>query len=219
MIMIRRLAALLLPLLLAIAGGEALAQGTPSAPAVPAPAQPQSGMATPAPGTTSSEYVIGPGDTLQVFVWNHPELTITVPVRPDGQLSVPLVENVGAAGKAPSQLAREIETKLSEYVRSPTVNVIVTNALSTFSQVKVIGQVAKPMAIPYRDGMTVLDAVLAVGGLGEFAAGNRSRLLRTTDGKQQEIKVRLKDIVEKGRMKDNVPLKPGDVLVVPQSAF
>jgi polysaccharide export outer membrane protein len=124
-----------------------------------------------------------------------------------------------AAGKAASELSRNLEGKLAEYVRSPTVNVIVTNAMSTFSQVKVIGQVAKPQALPYRQGMTVLDVVLAAGGLSEFAAGNRSKIMRSENGKQREIKVRLSDLVNKGDMQQNVAMKPDDVLVVPQSRF
>ncbi len=118
-----------------------------------------------------SEYIIGPGDSLQVFIWRNAELSATVPVRPDGKISTPLVEDMVAVGKTPSKLARDIEAVLSEYIRSPQVNVIVTNAVSTFSQVRVLGQVTTPQAVPYREGMTVLDAVLAVGGLGEFAAG------------------------------------------------
>ncbi len=175
--------------------------------------------AQPPASNVAPQYQIGPGDTLQVFVWNHPELTVTVPVRPDGQISTPLVENMPAAGKTASELARNLEVKLSEYVRSPTVNVIVTNPLSTFSQVKIIGQVAKPQALPYREGMTVMDVVLAAGGLSEFSAGNRAKIVRSVDGRQQEIKVRLSDLVNKGDMKQNFAMKPGDVLVVPQSRF
>src|SRR5688572_6463782 len=125
-----------------------------------------------------SDYVIGPGDTVQVFVWRNPELTTTIPVRPDGKISTPLVEDMVAVGKTPSQLARDIETVLSEYVRSPQINVIVTQPASALSQVQVIGQVVRPAPIPYRDGLTVLDAVLAVGGLGPFAAGNRAKIMR-----------------------------------------
>ncbi len=186
--------------------------------AAPAEAQAQA-PAAPAQSATSPQYVIGPGDTLQVFVWNHPELTVTVPVRPDGQISTPLVENMVAAGRTASELARNLEKALTEYVRSPTVNVIVTAALSTFSQVKVIGQVGRPQALPYRDGMTVMDVVLAAGGLSEFAAGNRAKIVRSEGGKQKELKVRLSDLVNKGDMKQNLPMKPGDVLVVPQSLF
>jgi len=166
-----------------------------------------------------SEYIIGPGDSLQVFIWRNAELSATVPVRPDGKISTPLVEDMVAVGKTPSKLARDIEAVLSEYIRSPQVNVIVTNAVSTFSQVRVLGQVTTPQAVPYREGMTVLDAVLAVGGLGEFAAGNRGKIVRVVGGKQQEIKVRIGDLVNKGDVSQNLPLKPGDVLVVPESRF
>jgi polysaccharide export outer membrane protein len=187
--------------------------------AAPIYAQQQATTPAPASPDASPQYVIGPGDTLQVFVWNHPELTVTVPVRPDGQISTPLVENMVAAGRTASELARNLESSLTEYVRSPTVNVIVTTPLSTFSQVKVVGQVGKPQALPYRDGMTVMDVVLAVGGLGEFAAGNRAKIVRQEGGKQRELRVRLSDLVNKGDMKQNLPMKAGDVLVVPQSRF
>lgn len=187
---------------------------------------------SPAPGTLSgspaaaqpakavtADYLIGPGDTLEVFVWRNAELTATVPVRPDGKISTPLVEDMKAVGKTPSQLARDIEKVLAEYVKSPEVNVIVTVPASVFSQVKVIGQVKTPAALPYRDGMTVLDAVLAVGGLGNFAAGNRARLVRTENGKQTEIHIKLEKLVNSGDMSQNLPLRPGDVLVVPESRF
>ena len=156
---------------------------------------------------------------MQVFVWQNPELTVTVPVRPDGKISTPLNEDMPAVGKTPSQLARDIEKVLSEYVRSPHVNVIVTLPASAFSQVKVIGQVLHPAAVPYREGMTVLDAVLAVGGLGNFAAGNRARLVRIENGKEAEIHVRLDALVNNGDMSQNLKLRPGDVLVVPESRF
>jgi polysaccharide biosynthesis/export protein len=166
-----------------------------------------------------TDYIIGPGDQLQVFVWRNPDLSATVPVRPDGRISTPLVEDMTAVGKSPSQLARDIEKVLSEYVRTPQVNVIVTQPVSTFSQVKVIGQVLHPQVIPYRDGLTVLDAILATGGLGQFAAGNRSKLIRTVDGKQVEIKLKIANLVNDGDMRQNLPLKPGDVLVIPESRF
>jgi polysaccharide export outer membrane protein len=124
-----------------------------------------------------------------------------------------------AVGKTPSGLARDVETVLSEYVRAPQVNVIVTQPASAFSQVKVIGQVQKPQAIAYREGMTVLDAILACGGLAQFAAGNRAKLLRTVDGKPTEIRVRLNRLLDDGDMKQNLPLQPGDVLLVPESRF
>jgi polysaccharide export outer membrane protein len=183
----------------------------------PALAQtPESAKSAPEVG---ADYVIGPGDVLQVFVWRNPELTTSVPVRPDGKISTPLVEDVVAVGKTPSNLARDIEKVLSDYVRSPQVNVIVTTPASVFSQVKVIGQVTKPQALAYREGMTVLDAVLAVGGLGQFAAGNRAHVVRMVDGKQTEIRVKLGALVNDGDMKQNIALKPGDVLVVPESRF
>ena len=167
----------------------------------------------------SADYLIGPGDTLEIFVWRNPDLTITVPVRPDGKISTPLVEDMVAVGKTPTGLARDIEKALAVYVKSPQVNVIVTLPASVFSQIKVIGQVLHPQALPYRDGMTVLDAVLAVGGLGQFAAGDRAHVVRNENGKEQEIKVKLNALVNDGDMKQNLPLRPGDVLVVPETRF
>jgi polysaccharide export outer membrane protein len=174
---------------------------------------------TRAPSAASPDYIIGPGDELQVFVWQNPDLSANVPVRPDGKISTPLDEDMVAVGKTPSQLAHDIEQKLSEYVRSPHVNVIVTKPASVFSQVKVIGQVKSPQAVAYRDGMTVLDAVLAVGGLTDYAAGNRARIVRMVDGRETDIPVRLGALVNGGDMSQNLPLKPGDVLVVPESRF
>ena len=173
----------------------------------------------PAPIAVSPNYLIGPGDSLHVFVFQNEELSVTVPVRPDGKISIPLVEDMVAVGKTPSQLARDIEKSLAEYVKSPKVNVVVMGAMSIYSQVKVIGQVKTPQSLPFRDGMTVLDAVLAVGGLGQFAAGNRAHVVRSENGKQTEIKVKLDALVNNGDMKQNLPLKPGDVLVVPESRF
>jgi polysaccharide export outer membrane protein len=166
-----------------------------------------------------NDYIIGPGDVLEVFVWRNPELSVTVPVRPDGKISTPLVENMVAIGKTPQQLARDMEVVIAEYVRSPKVNIIVTTAASAFSLVKVVGQVAHPQALPYREGMTVLDAILAVGGLGQFASGNRARIVRVEHGQQTTIHVKLADLVNSGDVRENMPLKPGDVLVVPQSIF
>jgi polysaccharide export outer membrane protein len=175
--------------------------------------------AEPVPVAVSPDYMIGPGDSLHVFVFQNEELSVTVPVRPDGKISTPLVEDMVAVGKTPSQLARDIEKSLSEYVKSPKVNVVVMGAMSVFSQIRVIGQVVHPQALPYRDGMTVLDAVLAVGGMGQFAAGNRAHLVRSEHGKNTEIKVKLDALVNNGDMKQNLPLRPGDVLVVPESRF
>jgi polysaccharide biosynthesis/export protein len=171
------------------------------------------------PAAVSPDYRIGPGDTLKVSVFQNDELTSTLPVRPDGKISTPLVEDMVAVGKTPSQLARDIEKSLAVYIKSPKVSVVVTIALSVYSQVKVIGQVKTPQSLPYRDGMTVLDAVLAVGGLSQFAAGNRARLVRTENGKQTEIKIKLDSLLNDGDMKQNLPLKPSDVLVVPETRF
>lgn len=169
---------------------------------------------------TGSDYIIGPGDTIQVFVWRNAELSVTVPVRPDGKVSTPLVEDMVAVGKKPSELARDIETRLAEYIRSPQVNVIVTNAQSTFSKVTVIGQVRTPQSVPFREGMRMMDLLLAVGGLTEFAAGNRARLVRTgADGTEKEIRVKLKDLLTRGRLDQNLEVRPGDVLIVPESVF
>jgi len=172
-----------------------------------------------APKAADNDYIIGPGDTLQVFVWRNPELSVSVPVRPDGKISTPLVEDMVAVGKTSPQLARDMEKVLSEYVRSPKVNIIVTTAASAFSLVKVVGQVVHPQALPYREGMTVLDAVLEVGGLSQFASGNRSRVVRMVNGQETVIHVKLDNLVNGGDVKENIPLKPGDVLVVPQSIF
>jgi len=167
----------------------------------------------------ADDYIIGPGDTVQVFVWRNPELSVTVPVRPDGKISTPLVEDMVAVGKTPPKLARDMEAVLAEYVRAPKVNIIITTAASAFSLVKVVGQVAHPEALAYREGMTVLDAILAVGGLTQFASGNRARIVRMENGHETVIHVKLADLVNSGDVKQNVPLKPGDVLVVPQSIF
>lgn len=166
-----------------------------------------------------ADYLIGPGDQLQIYVWRNPELSSTVPVRPDGKISTPLVENIVAVGKSPSQLAREIENVLSEFVRDPRVNVIVDQAVSTFSQVKVMGEVKTPQAIPFRQGLKVLDVVLASGGLTDFAAPNRARILREMNGDKQEIKVKLGKLMNDGDLSQNFELQPGDVFIVPQSRF
>ena len=167
----------------------------------------------------SADYVIGPSDVLNVFVWRNPELSVTVPVRPDGRVSTPLVEDMVAVGKTPSQLARDIEKVLSEYIRSPQVNVIVTTAAAVNAQVKAVGQVKTPQGVPYHAGMHVLDLLLATGGMTDFAAGNRARIVRNQNGKQVEIKVKLANLVNKGDMTQNIELAAGDVLIVPESRF
>jgi polysaccharide export outer membrane protein len=187
--------------------------------AVIASAQTAASQPPPAQAMQSPDYIIGPGDEIEVFVWQNRDLSVTVPVRPDGKISTPLDEDMVAVGKTPSSLAHDIEIKLSEYVRSPHVSVIVVKPDSVFSQVKVIGQVAHPQAIAYRQGMTVLDAVLAVGGLTDYAAGNRARIVRMVNGQEQNISLRLNALVNGGDMSQNLALKPGDVLVVPESRF
>lgn len=169
---------------------------------------------------TSKNYIIGPGDVLDIFVWQNPDLSQKeVPVRPDGKISTPLISNILAAGKTPTQLADAMDKVLSEYIRSPRVTVIVRQALSVLSQVQVIGQVAHPESIPYHEGMKVLDVVLAAGGLTEYAAGNSAKLERTVDGQVQVLHLQLSNLINKGDLSQNVPLKPGDVLVVPESMF
>jgi polysaccharide export outer membrane protein len=165
------------------------------------------------------DYVIGPGDMLQVYVFRNPELTVTLPVRPDGKISTPLVEDMVAVGKTPSKLARDIEKALAQYVKTPQVNVIVTQPQSAFSQVKIVGQVKNPQSLAFHEGMKVLDIVLASGGLSEFAAGNRAVLDRVVDGKEQKIKVRVDKLINDGDMTQNLPLRPGDTLFIPQSRF
>jgi polysaccharide export outer membrane protein len=201
---------------------SAVAQA-PAAPAVPAAVAGPGTEIAPAPSALppgeADNYIIGPSDVIQVFVWRNSELTTTIPVRPDGKVSTPLVEDMVAIGKTPTQLARDIEAKLAEYIRSPQVSIIVTQPASLFSQVKVVGQVRGPKPLPYREGMTLMDALLAVGGLSEFAAGNRAKIVREQDGRTTEIKVKADDLMNKGDMKQNRELRPGDVIVVPESRW
>ena len=166
-------------------------------------------------------YQIGPGDQLQVFVWRNPELTVTVPVRPDGRISVPLIPDMVAAGKTPTQLADEISVALKKYIQEPTVTVMVTNFVGPFSQqVRVVGEAAQPQAIPYRANMSVLDVMIAAGGLTRYAAGNRAIIARNDGaGHTKELHVRLNDLLKDGDLSANVAMLPGDVLIVPQSYF
>lgn len=167
-----------------------------------------------------TNYQIGPGDVLDIFVWRNPEISTSVPVRPDGKISTPLVEDMVAVGKTSSELARDMEQVLAKYIKAPSVNVIVMEFRGTFEkQIRVVGQAARPQSIAYREGMTVLDLMIAVGGLGEFAAGNRAKLVRTVDGVVTEYRVRLDDLLNKGEIKHNIDIKPGDVLIIPESFF
>lgn len=166
------------------------------------------------------DYLIGPGDNLQIFVWRNPELTSTVPVRPDGRISVPLVEDMPAVGKTPTVLARDIEQVLKQYVQEPIVNVIVTGFVGPFGQqVRVVGEAAKPQAISFRANMSLLDVMIDVGGLTRFAAGNRAVIVRKVDGESQERRVRLDDLIKDGDISANVKMLPGDILIIPQSYF
>jgi polysaccharide export outer membrane protein len=168
----------------------------------------------------ADSYVIGPGDGLQVFVWGHDDLTTDVQVRPDGEISTPLVEDLQAAGKTPTALARDIELALSEFVRSPTVTVIVEQFVGEYAQqIRVVGQAAEPQALSYRDGMTVLDVMIEVGGLAEFASGNRARIVRRVGDSEIVIKVKLNNLLNKGDMEQNIHMMPGDVLIIPESIF
>ena len=170
-------------------------------------------------GAEGYSYVIGPGDALAITVWRNPELSITVPVRPDGKISTPLVEDLTAIGKDPSTLARDIEKALAKYIRDPVVTVVVSNFVGPYSeQIRVIGEAAKPQVLAYRQKMTLLDVMIAVGGLTDFADGNAATILRTADSNKQ-YSVRLKDLVKRGDVSANVEMRPGDVLIIPQSWF
>ncbi len=159
---------------------------------------PSSGAASAGGSDTidQTNYQIGPGDVLDIFIWRNPEISTEVPVRPDGKISTPLVEDMLAVGKTPSELARDMEGVLSKYIKAPSVNVIVIEFRGTFErQIRVVGQAANPQSIAYREGMTVLDLIIAVGGLGEFAAGNRAKLVRSINGEPTEYRVRLDDLL------------------------
>jgi polysaccharide export outer membrane protein len=203
-------------LVVVLGGCAASAQTGQTSPAVP----PAAAAAQPAQGVQLTPgYRIGPGDSLQIFVWDHADLTTSVQVRPDGRITSPLVEDLQAAGKEPTALARDIEKVLAEYVRSPVVTVIVQEFVGeTAQQVRVVGQAVQPRALQYKTGMTVLDVIIEVGGLSEFAAGNRARIVRRVDGREVEIRVKLDDIL-KGKIEQNKEMLPGDVLIIPQSVL
>ncbi len=166
------------------------------------------------------KYLIGPQDSLNIFVWGNPEISGTFQVRPDGKLSTSLVDDLDASGKTPTELAREIESYLSEYVRDPIVTVIVQGFVGPFSeQVRVIGEAAQPQAINYREHMTLLDVLISVGGLTEFADGNGANLIRVVNGNQQKYSVRLDDLVREGEITANVDILPGDIIIIPEAWF
>jgi polysaccharide export outer membrane protein len=169
--------------------------------------------------TADYKYVIGPLDTVNIVVWRNPELSLTVPVRPDGRITTPLVEDVQALGKNPAELARELEKALSKFIRDPVVTVIVSSFNGPFTeQIRIVGEAAKPQAVAYRQKMTLLDVMIVVGGLTDFADGNKAVLVRGSEqGKQYSV--RLSDLVRRGDISANVDMRPGDILIIPQSWF
>ena len=200
--------------------------GCSSGPSGP-PVAPVTASRTPdnmSPGDTAplDQYVIGSGDTLSVFVYRNADLSEGgVAVRPDGRISVPLIEDIMAAGKTPTQLAREIEERLKKYIHDPNVTVIVRSFVGPFDrQIRVIGEATEPAAIPYRDHMTLLDVMIATKGLTKYAAGNRAEVVRRdADGKQVAFRVRLSDLIKEGDISQNIEMQPGDTLIIPQSWF
>jgi polysaccharide export outer membrane protein len=184
------------------------------------------GLADASPGASAaaadnnSTYVIGPGDSLYIFVYDSPQLSLDVPVRPDGRISTPLIPEMIAAGKTPSQLAKDLTDRLKKYVKEPNVTVIVRGFVGPLNrQVRVIGEAAEPQAIPYREHMTVLDVMIMTKGLTRYAAGNRAVIVRRVGDKQQTIHVHLSDLLKDGDINENVELQPGDTLIIPQAWF
>ncbi len=168
----------------------------------------------------STRYRIAPGDSVEIFVWRNPDVSTSVTVRPDGLLTAPLLEDVPAANKTPTELARALEKELSTYLRDPLVTVIVNGFIGTYrDQIRVVGEAAEPQALLYRDSMTMLDVIIAVGGLTDFADGNNATLVRRVDGKMEEYRVRIDDLVRDGEIAANVDMKPGDILIIPEAWF
>ena len=165
-------------------------------------------------------YIIGPGDNLNIQVWRNPEVSISLPVRPDGKISSPLVEDLVAANKTPSQLARDIEKALAKFIQDPIVTVMVTGFVGPYDQqVRVIGQASRPQALQYREKMSLMDVLIAVGGITDFAAGNKATIVRKVDGRQQQFGVRLESLIRDGDISANVDILPGDVLIIPEAFF
>lgn len=197
-----------LPPLLALVAIAATGCATSNYPPAPASA-----------ATANYKYLIGPGDNVNIVVWRNPELSVTVPVRPDGRISTPLVEDLPAVGKDPATLARDIEKALAKYIRDPVVTVILTSVAGAQSeQVRVIGEAQKPAAIPFRQSMTILDVMITVGGLTDFADGNRAVLMRASEG-NKSYTVRIADLVKRGDVSANVEMRPGDVVIIPRGWF
>ncbi len=173
---------------------------------------------TPAP--PQGDYLIGAGDVVNINVWRNPEVSASVPVRPDGKITTPLVEDLQAAGKTSTQLARDVEKALEKYIQQPVATVIVTSFVGPYDQqIRVIGQAAKPQALAYRQGMSLMDVLISVGGITDFAAGNKANIIRTVNGTRQSLPVRLQDLLRDGDISANVAVLPGDVLVIPESWF
>ncbi len=177
-------------------------------------------LAPEAPVPPQGDYLIGAGDVVNINVWRNPEVSVSVPVRPDGKITTPLVEDLQAAGKTSTQLARDVEKALEKYIQQPMATVIVTSFVGPYDQqIRVIGQAAKPQALAYRQGMSLMDVLIAVGGVTDFAAGNKANIIRTVNGARQSLPVRLQDLLRDGDISANVAVLPGDVLVIPESWF
>ena len=174
----------------------------------------------PPPALVSPNYIIGAGDNVDIFVWRNDELSASVTVRPDGKITTPLIEDVPASGKTPTQLAREMEKELEVYVKNPVVTVMVNGFIGPYSeQIRVVGQATNPQALPYRDQMSLLDLMIAVGGMTDFADGNNSKVVRVVDGNWQEFGVRIDDLINCADISANVYMLPGDILIIPESWF
>ena len=172
-----------------------------------------------AAATPGYNYIVGPGDGLNIIVWRNPELSMSVPVRPDGKVTTPLVDELVAQGKTPTEIARDVEKALAKFVRDPVVTVIVTGFVGPYSeQIRVVGEAAKPQFLPYKQKMTLLDVMIAVGGLTDFADGNSALIVRAAEG-DKRYSVRIKDLVKRGDITANVEMKPGDILIIPQGWF
>jgi len=168
----------------------------------------------------STRYRIAPGDSVQIFVWRNPEVSTTVPVRPDGLLSAPLLEEIPAAGKTPAELARDLEAELSTYLRDPLVTVIINGFTGTYSEkIRVLGESSKPVSLLYRDSMTLLDVMIQTGGITNFADGNEATLVRVVDGQQKQFSLRLDDLIRDGDITANVDMRPGDIIIIPEAWF
>ena len=219
MIVISRLACVAVLVLFAACTGRDLPAALPSTSAAALPST--SAAALPSTSAAAADvYVIGPGDQLHIFVYDAPQLSMDVPVRPDGRISTPLVPEMVAAGKTPSQLAQDLTERLKEFVKEPNVTVIVSSFVGPLNrQIRVIGEAAEPQAVPYRDHMTVLDLMIMTKGLTRYAAGNRAVIVRRVGDKQESIHVRLADLLKDGDISQNVELQPGDTLIIPQSWF